>query len=144
MKRYAITHVGGLNLRTLTLPNQGRYHFDTLAEAEAALASLKESLRAKVLGSTADTLEVREVDCYDHGDAKGIYFDVEPRLFTLVKPGTNEVVLGPIDLGNPYIASYPSIRRGDKPVVDLEVGEHAEATYRLSGSLGTYWIVRIS
>ena len=141
MKRYAITHVGGLGLRTLTLPNQGRHHFDTLAEAEYALKLLEPDLRAKVLGSLADTLEVREVDCYDHGDAKGIYFDVQPRLFNLVKPGTNEVVLGPIGPDNCYIAAYPRI---DREVSSLEVGEHAEAVYNLSGSKGTYWIVRIS
>ena len=75
MRRFAITHKNGQGMRTLTFANQGRHHFDTRTEAEAALKSIEPSLRAKVLGSLADTLEVREVDCYDLGDAKGIYFD---------------------------------------------------------------------
>jgi len=66
------------------------------------------------------------------------------KMFNIVKPGTNEVAIGPITMDNCYIASYPSIRKGDKAVRDLEVGEHSEAVYNLSGSKGTYWIVRIS
>jgi hypothetical protein len=67
--RYAITHVGNLGLRTLTFANQGQNHYDSLEEAEAALLLFAPSLRAKVLGDAADTLQVRPVTCYDHGDA---------------------------------------------------------------------------
>jgi len=72
--RYAITHVGKDGLRTLTFANQGRNHYATRAEAEALIALFAPGLRS-VLGAKTATLEVREVDCYDHGDAKGIYFD---------------------------------------------------------------------
>ncbi len=75
--RYAITHINSkLGLRQLTLPNQGRHHFDDKDEAQGALEALKPGLKEKILGADADTLEVRPVDCYDHGDAKGIYFDL--------------------------------------------------------------------
>lgn len=73
--RYAITHVGRLGLRQLTLANQGRNHYRTRADAERAMRLLEPDLRAKVLGDDADTLEVRPVECYEHGDAIGIYFD---------------------------------------------------------------------
>lgn len=75
--RYAITHVNRDGMRTLTFANQGRHHFDTREEAEYALGEYNRvgDLRAKVLGGMADTLAVREVLCYDHGDAIGIYFD---------------------------------------------------------------------
>lgn len=75
--RYAITHVSPTTgLRTLTFANQGRNHYDSRAIAEEALAAYYkgDGLRA-MLGDAADTLEVREVECYDHGDAIGIYFD---------------------------------------------------------------------
>ena len=72
---FAVTHVGRNGLRTLTLPNQGRNHFDTFEKAQEWLDGAKESLREKVLGDKADTLEVRAVECYDHGDAKKVYFD---------------------------------------------------------------------
>lgn len=72
--RYAITHVGKDGLRTLTFANQGRNHYVTREEAEALMALFAPGLR-NVLGAKTATLEVREVECYDHGDAKGIYFD---------------------------------------------------------------------
>lgn len=82
MKMYAITHVNAkLGLRQLTFGNQGRNHYKTRDEAEAALKLYAPSLGGswpilKVLApGEAETLEVREVDCYDHGDAKGIYFE---------------------------------------------------------------------
>lgn len=72
---YAVTHLNRkLGLRQLTFGNQGRNHCKTKEEAQEKLDALKDSLREKILGDEADTLEVRPVDCYDHGDAKGIYF----------------------------------------------------------------------
>jgi len=77
MKRmYAITHIGD-NGRVLTFANQGRNHYDTREAAEEALKLYEPDLRAKVLGDKADTLEVRWVRCWPHGDAVGIYFDNE-------------------------------------------------------------------
>lgn len=73
---YAITHVNSkLGLRQLTFANQGRNHFETPAAAQEHLDAVGPQLREKVLGQDADTLEVRPVECYDHGDAVGIYFD---------------------------------------------------------------------
>jgi len=65
VKRYVVTHESEkLGLRVLTFAAQGRWTYDTREEAEAALALFRPSLREKVLGPAADTLEVREVDCY--------------------------------------------------------------------------------
>lgn len=74
---YAITHIGQYGMRTLTFANQGRNHYKTQEAAQKALDGYLKvgDLREKVLGNMADTLEVRPVECYDHGDAKGIYFD---------------------------------------------------------------------
>lgn len=75
MIMYAITHVGKDGLRTLTFNNWGSNHYKTAEEAQRGLDVFAPELRAKVLGDMADTLAVRPVDCYAHGDAKGIYFD---------------------------------------------------------------------
>jgi hypothetical protein len=72
---YAITHVGKHGLRQLTFANQGRNHYKTEEDAQTNLELYKPDLRAKVIGDAADTLEVRPVECYDSGDARGIYFD---------------------------------------------------------------------
>ena len=74
MTLFAITHVKD-GLRQLTFANQGRNHYETEGAAKQMLRRFEPDLRAKVLGAAADTLEVRPVECYDHGDAKGIYFD---------------------------------------------------------------------
>lgn len=74
--RYAITYLAANGLRTLMFANQGRNHYDTKEQADRALLEYVHvgDLRAKVLHDRAGTLEVRPVDCYEHGDAKGIYF----------------------------------------------------------------------
>ena len=72
---YAITHVGKDGYRRLTFANQGRNHYETKEEAEDMRKAFEPDLREKILHELADTLEVRQVECYDHGDAKGIYFD---------------------------------------------------------------------
>jgi hypothetical protein len=75
MKRFAITSIGVDGLRTLTFANQGKNFYSTRREAQTALDIFKPSLRAKILFERADTLEVREVECWESGDAKGIYFE---------------------------------------------------------------------
>lgn len=78
MKRYAITHVSRKSgLRVLTFANQGRKHFDTRQEAREHLEALKgpDGLCRVLDPQEFLSLETREVECYDHGDAKGIYFD---------------------------------------------------------------------
>lgn len=71
--RFAITHVSD-RLRQLTFANQSRNFYDTHEQAQLALDAFKPSLRDKLLGDKADSLDVREVECYDNGDAIGIYF----------------------------------------------------------------------
>lgn len=64
--------------------------------------------------------------------------------FRIVKPGTNEDVMGgTLGLNNVYISAYAEIDVPNKMPRDLEIGEHTVATYRLSGTKGTYWIVRV-
>jgi len=76
---FAITHIDKHNMRTLTLANQGRNHFNTKRQATHALKGLidntSESTLISVFGKQAiSTFQVRPVECYDHGDAIGIYF----------------------------------------------------------------------
>lgn len=73
--RFAITHVDEHGQRTLTFANQGRNHYETREAAEKAMREFEPDLRAKVLGDRADSLEVRDVECWPSGDAKGIYFN---------------------------------------------------------------------
>lgn len=76
---YAITHINRDGMRTLTYANQGRNHCETRAEAERKLAALVGNTDVarleQVFGNQAlGTFDVRAVECYDHGDAKSIYF----------------------------------------------------------------------
>lgn len=71
---YAITHVNRDGMRTLTMANQGRNHYATEEQAQKALAAFRPGLRS-VIGEAVETLEVRPVECWSHGDAKGIWFD---------------------------------------------------------------------
>jgi hypothetical protein len=77
---FALTFVNRDGVRTLMKANQGRHHFDEREAAQAALDALvannKRETLAEVWGEQAvDTLAVREVACYAHGDAIGIFFD---------------------------------------------------------------------
>jgi hypothetical protein len=70
--RFVITLISKQSgLRVLAFGNQGRYHHDSRQAAEDWLAAMREDPRSmqNVLGDQPDTLEVREVECYDHGDA---------------------------------------------------------------------------
>lgn len=78
--RFAITKMGKDGLRTLACANQGRNHFDTEEQAEAMLYAILrnptnslETLR-HVYGDLSK-MQVRPVECYEHGDAVGVYFD---------------------------------------------------------------------
>jgi hypothetical protein len=76
--RFAITHLHKNGLRGLTLANQGRNHYDTRAEALAALAAFMNPEHGldKVLDAAEySTLRVDPIECYDHGDAVGIWVD---------------------------------------------------------------------
>jgi hypothetical protein len=66
-------------MRHLTFANQGRNLYATRTEAQEALELFELDLRAKVLGEMANTLEVREVECYENGDAVSIYVPMRLR-----------------------------------------------------------------
>lgn len=70
--RFVITNMDSKReLRILTLPAQGRHTFATRYAAEEHLKKMEPSLREKVLGDRADTLEVTEVECWPkHFDPK--------------------------------------------------------------------------
>lgn len=73
---YAITHVNKHGLRTLTQANQGRNHFAIPELAALALCNFVNNGRLyEHIGETLEntTLAVSEVECYDHGDAVGVY-----------------------------------------------------------------------
>jgi hypothetical protein len=76
-RRYAITHVGEMGSRELTLENKWYNHYESREEAEAALVKLMPALRGNLLGPRADSLEVRPVECYPNGDAISVYFEEE-------------------------------------------------------------------
>jgi hypothetical protein len=57
---------------------------------------------------------------------------------------TGGVLGGAIGDRNAYIAAYPRIHDGHPPISALAVGERTQATYSLSGSRGTYDIVRVA
>lgn len=66
-------------MRTLAWANQGRNHKLSREEADSHLESMLEHNHGNVLESVygpagAKSLAVREVECYESGDAIGIYF----------------------------------------------------------------------
>lgn len=79
MIRFAVTVVCN-EVRQLFSPNQGQNFFDTKEESDQRIEDIKKvssSAVNMVFGEFAVlTLETRPVDCYDSGDAKGIYFDL--------------------------------------------------------------------
>lgn len=72
LKRYALTHIKD-GVRQLTSANTGQYHYATEGKAFAKLAQFQEA-NASTLGDYPG-LAVCAVECYDHGDAKKIYFE---------------------------------------------------------------------
>lgn len=72
--RYVITHINKDGLRGLTFANQGRNHYDTREEAERMRTLVESDMRARG-DNRADTLRAVPKECYDHGDAVGIYAD---------------------------------------------------------------------
>lgn len=77
---FAPTYVNKNGMRTLMQGNQGRNHFETHEAAKEWLDAVMENTpREKVVSiwgkQAIDTFEVRQVECYDHGDARSIWFD---------------------------------------------------------------------
>lgn len=76
--RYAITHVHKNGLRGLTFANQGRNHYDTRAAAYEALGAYMRpgnGLDRVLEPKQFESLRVDTIECYDHGDAVGIWVD---------------------------------------------------------------------
>jgi hypothetical protein len=76
--RYAITKVNKNGMRTLAFANQGRHHFDTEDAAYEMLRAITGTNSLETLHSVygdIKLMEVRPVECYEHGDAIGIYFN---------------------------------------------------------------------
>ena len=77
VRRYVLTHSSKVGLgRVLMYPCQSRYTYLTRDEAEAelrnVLANNSEHSLKELFGFP---LEVREVDCWPHGDPKSRYAD---------------------------------------------------------------------
>lgn len=93
--RYAITHESRRGYRTLTLANQGRNHFDSWAEAEAALDAFRPGLARVLTPDEWATLGVRAVECYAHGDAVATVYpsdaDVAADVATATAPDSLQV-----------------------------------------------------
>ena len=79
MKLFAISHQNRDGCRVLTFANQSRNHYSTRDKAEKALEQLKVNGLPRIreiLGETGfATLEVREIESYENGDAKSIYIE---------------------------------------------------------------------
>ena len=75
--RWAVTTIGKDGLRTLFCDAQGRNTQATRDEAQALLDRFdRDQIRGKLGDRVADTLEVREVECWaGHHDPCGIYFE---------------------------------------------------------------------
>lgn len=76
VKRYVVTHMGKYG-RTLAMPQQGRYTYDTPEAAQHWIDEvLAQNTAEHLVGLFGMPLEVRECECYDgHLDPVGIYFD---------------------------------------------------------------------
>ena len=68
-----------------------------------------------------------------------------PKRFVLKDTRTDEDVLGgPVTEDNAYVTLYGSpVNAGDKSPKELNVGESVLRRYSLSGSSGTYRLVRL-
>lgn len=78
--RFNVTYVTRDGLRMLFSANQGRLFHDTREDAEAWLEAFLENSsddqRVAICGAQAlGTFRVDAFDCYENGDAKGIYVD---------------------------------------------------------------------
>lgn len=71
-KRYVIAYyVEHENYVTLLQPNQGRFHYDNLAEALAVVENLKPSL------GSIPSMMVLQTECWPSGDCCRTVFDLE-------------------------------------------------------------------
>jgi len=72
------TYINKSGMRTLVNSNQRRCFKDTREEAQALLDAMlnnnSDGRIAEIFGNNP-RFEVREVECYPGGDAKGIWFD---------------------------------------------------------------------
>jgi len=76
MIRYAITGIKKDGLRSLSMDNQGRNFKDTKEQAEIQLSQiLSVNNHETIADLMGNALRVDAIDCYENGDAKGIYVD---------------------------------------------------------------------
>jgi hypothetical protein len=78
VKRYVITHVGNNDLRRLTFAQQGRFTYETQAEAEETLAAFTgpQGFARVLSASELASLEVRPCPCWPgHFDPCVYYLD---------------------------------------------------------------------
>lgn len=76
MIKYTISALKKDGTRQRALNNNHLNNFDTREEAERLLAAILKENSWKDIEQTMGTdLRVDPVDCWDNGDAKGIYFD---------------------------------------------------------------------
>lgn len=80
--RFAITYINKGGARALARGNQGRNHFDTIPEAVRHLNAIKNNNSIDTLISVygkegVESMGVSPIECYDHGDAVGVYVDVD-------------------------------------------------------------------
>lgn len=78
MIRYNVSHINRNGDRVLFGPNQGRHFSDTRAEKEAWLQACLENTGEDILAhlcgeQSRGTFRVDPFDCYENGDAVGIY-----------------------------------------------------------------------
>lgn len=75
--RYAITKIDDHGMRTLATANQGRFFSNNELDARVHLGEILQNTHPDTLQSVygdVSKMEVRPVECYENGDAKGIYF----------------------------------------------------------------------
>ena len=77
--RYVVTYINRHGMRTLASPAQGRFTYDTAAEAEryrAVLSDMRKSVVKQVYGAEDPRFEVRPCKCWaGHFDPVGVYFE---------------------------------------------------------------------
>jgi len=75
--RYVVTHIGRDGMRTLAMPQQGRFTYASAAEAQAWIDAAMEAQSIETMRALYGLpLEVRACPCWPgHFDPKQIYFD---------------------------------------------------------------------
>lgn len=74
--RYTVTAIKKDGMRSLAFDNNSRNTYATEAEAITKMNNvIQNNSKERVEECVGKDLQVRPVDCWSSGDAKGIYFD---------------------------------------------------------------------